>query len=90
MDGQNGIPGVILVEKQCSQLGFLEFLVKGPDGPAQIVQNLLAFLGQFQQDFNLFLVIFQLLVELQVFFQLLFSLLQGLKFFLVAPGFGAG
>jgi|GEM_PF-3070242 hypothetical protein len=90
MDGQDGVAGVILIEEKRPELGFLEFLFEGAQGPVEVVDDLFAFLGQLQQDFYFFPVIFKLFVELEVFLQLLFSDLQGLELFLVIPGFGAG
>jgi len=90
MDGQDGVAGVILVEEKCPEFSFLKFNLEGLYGPVEIVHNLFAFLGQFQQDFYFFPVGLQFFIELQVLFQLFFSDLKGLEFFLVIPGSGAG
>lgn len=68
----------------------LEFLFEGAESPGELVCNFFAFLGQLQQDFYLFAIVFEFFVELEVFLQLLFSDLQGLVLFLVLPGFGTG
>ncbi|RFT14844.1 MAG: hypothetical protein OP8BY_1537 [Candidatus Saccharicenans subterraneus] len=90
MDGQDGVAGVIFIEEKRPELGLLEFLLEGAQGPVEVVYDFFAFLGQLQQDFYFFPVIFKLFVELEVFLQLLFPDLQGLELFLVVPGFRAG
>jgi hypothetical protein len=57
--GQNGIAGIVRVEKESPQLSRLKFLFKIPNCPIQVIQDFFSFLSQLQQDFYFFFLISQ-------------------------------
>jgi hypothetical protein len=90
MDGQDGVAGVVFVEEQRPELGFLEVPLEPPDAGLDIGVDGLALVGEFGEDFELLLLADDLPEELDVLLQQLFLLLQGLGRLLVPPDLGRG
>jgi hypothetical protein len=87
MDGQQGVPPVILLEKKTLQLGLVEALTKSGQGAGHLFADFLSFRSELRQDLRLFLFVLQSGEGCDVALELLPFLLEELEFLLVLPGF---
>jgi len=90
MDGQDGVTGVVRIEKEDPELGFGQLLLKNGEGRGDVGIDVLPLLGEFQEDLDLFSLRTELVEELEVAFKPLLVLLDGLEGLLVLPGLGVG
>lgn len=90
MDGQDGVSRVILLDEQHLKLCFFQVFLKRSQALLEVGFDALSLLGQFEQDFNIFLMPEESGKETDIFFQFFLFLLEGLKFLGVLPGLGVG
>ena len=90
MDGQDGIAGIVRVEKKGPELGLLEVVPEPGGGRVDLGPDALAFGGELGEDLELLLLAEDLLEELDVLFEELLLLLERLRGLLVLPDLGGG
>jgi len=90
MDGQNGVAGVIRIEKKCPELRFGQFLLKNGEGRGDVGIDVLPLPGEIQENLDLFLLGVDLVEKPEVAFKPFLVLLEGLERLLVLPTLGIG
>jgi len=90
MDGQDGVAGVVRIEKEGPELGFGQLLLKNVQGLGDVSIDVLSLLGEFQKNLDLFPLRIDLIEELEVALKPLLVLLKGLERLLVLPSLGVG
>lgn len=90
MDGQDGVPGVILLEKEGPELSVREVLLEADEGGLDLGPDVFALRQEFRQDVDLVLLVLDLSEELEVPLEPLFFLLEGLGGLLVLPDLRRG
>ncbi len=90
MDGQDGVAGVVCIEKKGPELRFVQLLLENGEGRGDVGIDVLPFLGEIQENLDLFLLGVDLVEELEFAFKPFFVLLEGLERLLVLPSLGIG
>jgi hypothetical protein len=88
MDGQNGVARVVLLEEQGPKLGLLQGLLEPGHRGLALRVDVLAFVGELDEDLELFLLGEDLPEEQDVLFEQLLLLLEGLGGLLILPDVG--
>jgi hypothetical protein len=88
VNGQDGAADVVILEIKGLKLCLVQTPGEGFQGLTQVRGDVLAFMAEFVQDLELFLLGLEAVEDAQLFFELLFPLLEGLGFPGVLPGFG--
>jgi hypothetical protein len=88
MDGQNGVPDVIVLEVQGLELGLVHAPAEVGQGLLHVQADVLPFAAELGQDLQLLFLGGQTVENGVLFFQLFLALLKGLEFFGVVPDVG--
>ncbi len=90
MDGEDGVPGIVRVEKERLEFRLFQPLFEGRHGRRDLGLDVFALGGQLRQDLDLLLFFLQTAERPEVALQFLLALLKGLGFLLILPGGGIG
>jgi len=90
MDGQDGVTGVVRIEKKGPELRFGQLFLKNGESSSEVGIDVLPLLDEVQENLDLFLLGVDLVEELEVAFKPFLVLLEGLEGLLVLPSFGIG
>jgi hypothetical protein len=90
VDGQNGVPRVVLLEKEGPELAVREDLFEADQGGLDLGPDLFALRQELGQDVDLVLFVLDLPEELEVALEPLLFLLEGLRGLLVLPDLRRG
>jgi len=89
VDRQDRVARVVGLIVKGLELRFVQGFAECRQAKVEFLVDVFAFLGQFEQDVEIFLLLIEARQELNFAIQTLFALLQGLGFFLVLPNFGS-
>jgi hypothetical protein len=90
VDGQDGVTGIVLVEEEGPELGFLKVAFEPGDPGFDVGLDALSFGGELGEDLKLLLLAEDTLEELEILLEELLLLLEGLGGLLVLPDLGRG
>jgi hypothetical protein len=90
VNGQDGVPGVVLLVEEGAELGVRQSLIKADQGGLDLRPDVLTFRQEFRENLKLVLFLLDLAEELEVPLEQFLFLLEGLRGPLVLPDFGRG
>jgi hypothetical protein len=90
VDGQDGVPGVVLLEKEGPELAVREGLFEADKGGVDLGPDLFALRQELRQDVDLVLLVLDLYEKLEVSLEPFLFLLKGLGGLLVLPDLRGG